>query len=924
LLTFAIGCGGSPEELESSESLASESQALKRSAGALPPGLSPSLVKDIQVGDIPNHNAFEQSTGSPPHPVSTGSVVYFRAATASTGMELWRTDGTPEGTRLVRDIIPGPDHSSISEMVVARDTVFLVQHHNFLGPDISNTLWKSDGTAEGTVPLRTAQGTTLTANELIACNGQVFFHGMGSQRSQLWRTDGTPEGTVLLTTALSFNQRSLSESSRSTCVGDTLFFLGATGYDSYELWKSDGTPAGTVKLSAVGPVWSSWTGSSPQMVAVGSRVFLNTNYYYQPLWTSDGTPEGTRNLPNVGWQAGTPSPDLMAAVNGKLFFATFNWSMGTGLWTSDGTPEGTRKYLNVMNGPPPASPISLTVVGDTVLFTNNLRLYKSDGTAEGTVPLKNLNLGTPQLGVPLGLALPDGRMLFTATSSGAWRTWVSDGTEAGTTELRTAQGQLLKWPSRYTRLGDRVLLWANEGVHGTEPWVTDGTPEGTHLVADLYRVNASDPRDLTDVEGTLFFTAHDAAHHRELWKTDGTAEGTALVKELGPNTWNQPKQLTRVGSSLFFFTEVSSLELWKSDGTEAGTVRVHDFGTLVGASWTRTAAVGSSLFFSVYQFSTGIELWKSDGTPEGTVLVKDLVPGALGSGPEKLTAAGNLLFFIAHDYATGYELWRSDGTAEGSFLLKDIRPGGLSSMDTYAFREMRAVGNTLYFTADDGVHGTELWKTDGTPEGTVRVKDLRPGTTGSNPYDLAEVDGVLYFTAEDGVHGRELWRTDGTPEGTVLVRDLVPGTGSPFPATYSYQPRSSLLHGIGGSLYFVANDGVHGREPWKSDGTAVGTVLLRDVMPGPLGSGVELTGFVPVGPHGAFAFSAITPAKGLELWTSDGTPEGTRLVADVAEGARSSSPLLLTVSGPRLFFVADEGVHGRELWSVKHTAFKSR
>jgi ELWxxDGT repeat protein len=130
----------------------------------------------------------------------------------------------------------------------------------------------------------------------------------------------------------------------------------------------------------------------------------------------------------------------------------------------------------------------------------------------------------------------------------------------------------------------------------------------------------------------------------------------------------------------------------------------------------------------------------------------------------------------------------------------------------------------------------------------------------------------------------------------------------------------------------VVDDGVHGGEPWKSDGTAEGTVLLRDVMPGPLGSGVSKAtfmpaskaAFVPVGTQGAIAFAAAGGVQGLELWMTDGTPEGTRLVADVAEGAMSASPSLLTVSGPRLFFVADEGVHGRELWSVKQAAFQSR
>lgn len=114
---------------------------------------------------------------------------------------------------------------------------------------------------------------------------------------------------------------------------------------------------------------------------------------------------------------------------------------------------------------------------------------------------------------------------------------------------------------------------------------------------------------------------------------------------------------------------------------------------------------------------------------------------------------------------------------------------------------------------------------------------------------------------------------------------------------------------------------MHGAELWTSDGTAAGTRLLRDITPGALGSGLWDAPLVAVGQHGAFAFPAPDAAGGLELWTSDGTTGGTRPLHDLAPGGRGSTPTNLTVSGPRLFFVADEGEHGRELWSVKQAAF---
>jgi ELWxxDGT repeat protein len=931
LFTLALGCSGMPEEQESAETLVSEAQALRKpAANALPPGLAPSLVKDIQVGrDMNLGSAYTGSRqGTMTIPITTGSTVYFTAYEESAGTELWRTDGTPEGTRLVRDLTPGLDSSNLYDTAVLGDTLYFVAQEYGV-----NFLWKSDGTPEGTIKVTTPQGTVRNVNELVTCGGKLFFHGMGTEKTRLWAMDGTSKEPVLLTSSASFAHRNLQDASQLVCADGTLFFVNTIQVPAPpwmgpvtdgELWKSDGTPTGTVRVKSLGSVgWPSYLDT--MLAAVGSRVFINTfNHHWQPLWTSDGTPEGTRPLTNIGGQAGNGSPSLMMPLGGRLAFTIKSWRTGIQLWTTDGTTVGTQPLARVSTTLNP--PLASLPLGDTLLFSQGPGLYKSDGTAQGTVLLNSsVKLYAPWPGdCGEGARLPNGRLLFSAEQSSTRLLWVSDGSTTGTTPLQTLQGQTLREPTGFTHLGDRVLFWANEGVHGMEPWVTDGTPEGTRLVRDIYRADSSSPRQLTDVDGTLFFTAYDGVNRRKLWKTDGTAEGTALVKQLGPSSGNEPTQLTRLGSTLFFYSGVNSVELWKSDGTAEGTVRVHDFLNGTDAYWNRLTAVGSTLFLNPHDTARGRELWKSDGTPEGTVLVKDIYPGSGSSWVDKLTAVGDVLFFIAHDGLHGYELWKSDGTSEGTVLVKDINPGSSSSLGHFDFREMRAVGGTLFFTANDGVHGSELWKTDGTSKGTVLVKDIHPGSASPNISDMAEVEGLLYFIAEDGVHGRELWKTDGTSEGTVMVKDLVAGTGSPFPAASPFAARAPLLHGIGDTLYFAANDGVHGTEPWKSDGTAEGTVLLRDVMPGPYGSGVELAPFVAVGPHGGVAFSASNGVNGLELWMTDGTPEGTRMHSDVAGGAMSASPLLLTVSGPRLFFVADEGVHGRELWSVKHTAFKSR
>jgi ELWxxDGT repeat protein len=133
------------------------------------------------------------------------------------------------------------------------------------------------------------------------------------------------------------------------------------------------------------------------------------------------------------------------------------------------------------------------------------------------------------------------------------------------------------------------------------------------------------------------------------------------------------------------------------------------------------------------------------------------------------------------------------------------------------------MGDFLYFYGGDQVHGYELWRTDGTPTGTMMIKDIMPGSGNSYVANLTASEDKLYFFADDGLHGYELWRSDGTMNGTVLVKDIIP----------SIQPSVDIFPGtniviINDTIFFVAQDGYHGYELWKSDGTANGTFMVKD------------------------------------------------------------------------------------------------
>jgi ELWxxDGT repeat protein len=221
--------------------------------------------------------------------------------------------------------------------------------------------------------------------------------------------------------------------------------------------------------------------------------------------------------------------------------------------------------------------------------------------------------------------------------------------------------------------------------------------------------------------------------------------------------------------------------------------------------------------------------------------------------------------------------------------------------------EFTKVGSAVHFVAvrpggDD--YDYQIWTSDGT--GATMLTDFpNSGFVDAQPAELTAFQGHLYFMANlpDSPAHRGLWRSDGTPAGTVLVKD--------FSLVYdSFRlPRHGLTT-VGSHLVFTADDGVHGQEPWTSDGTTAGTVLLRDVFPGVSSS--EPSGYQEAA--GQLFFSAVDGAHGFELWRTDGTPQGTRLVQDIAPEGASSDPSGFTVAGNRLFFSADDGLTGNELW----------
>ncbi len=880
-----------------------------------------------RVADI--NTASAGSTWVWPHGMEVreaGGRTFFGVSDGIHGTELWATDGTAAGTALVADICPGICGAGPFHFARVGKRLYFTADDGAHGREV----WVSDGTRAGTRLVADIR-PGLAGSEphgLAELGGRVLFTADdGVHGKELWASDGTAQGTVLVADIAP----GATGSSPVTWqrVGARLIFAADDQVHGFEPWATDGTAAGTLLLENVAGGDNNGVADlapdeddSTMAVAAGRLFFTST---WGGLWTTDGTPAGTVRIEAI--DPASFRPWSLVSNGAQVFFLFDDKIHGLELWASDGTEAGTRLVRDIWPGEFSPMPWDLTVLHRRVYFhakdpVRGRELWVSDGTTTGTVLLKDVN--------------PDG-----------------DGFPLGTS-LHSLRA-----------VGGRLLFFADDGTHGNEPWASDGTPTGTALVADLrpgagssyVLADGFNPDRIRAAGGRLYFRAMAADESFDVWSSDGTAVGTARLARINVQASAfEPlpsgrlrgfRSLGAIGGSgnagrLLFSADdgASGSAPWVTDGTAAGTARLPDLPRGLFPHQLEITPLGD---LALFQASTGTKnnsVWATDGTPAGTVSLSTI--DAELSWLTPLPAGGAVVF------SRGMGLVRSDGTPAGTAPIPSLAAGeaftplgtdlifrsaghGLRVTDGVtpsrylkSFpgipNRLTAAGPLVFFTTAEPATGRELWKTDGTRAGTVLVEDILPGPGSGlrQAYDLPDVrdelfaslGGRLIFTADTGATGatgEELWTSDGTEAGTVLLRDVFPG------------PRSSEIRHLttaAGRVFFVAEDGVHGRELWATDGTAAGTRLVADLRPGP-GSALprELTEI-----DGLLLFAAEDGVRGVEPWTSDGTAAGTGAIQDIAPGLAASSPLAFTPAGPNVYFVATDGTAGFELWALPRAA----
>ena len=413
------------------------------------------------------------------------------------------------------------------------------------------------------------------------------------------------------------------------------------------------------------------------------------------------------------------SPMFLQVFDGRLYFRATTDDAGAELWLSDGTEAGTVLAEDLSTAFAGSAPSDLVVWNGELYFTafTSYEIWKTTGGVGNAVRIAS---GLRGLGfTPFSSSmLPTDVLVFAgqSESTGATGLWRTDGTGPGTVAFGTFNSDSSgPSPRGFSDLSGTLVFFASEIGMGREPYASDGTTAGTGLIREI---NAGPIGGISDVSGSaavtlnnqVYFPGFASGSGRKLWRSNGTDQGTRLLFDTDEPVYDDPEYLTVMGDAVYFLAETDTppRQLWRLNATADHPTQL----TFAPAFRTETCfsfdtvVYQNRLYFPRTDETNGCELWVSDGSETGTALLKNINPGASGSFPSFVGIANEVLYFSALTADEGFELWRTDGTEDGTFLVADLNPGSGIGLP---YNAAAVLDGDLYFAADDGTRGVELY-----------------------------------------------------------------------------------------------------------------------------------------------------------------------------------------------------------------------
>ncbi|MFK7741792.1 MAG: PQQ-binding-like beta-propeller repeat protein [Planctomycetota bacterium] len=840
------------------------------------------LLRDFNTTPSP----LPASSGARGFTAGPNNGLLFRAFDNPTGTELWFTDGTVPGTVKLTNSFAAANSPNYPQATELSGGVYLLCSNSVAN---GRELWRTDGTPAGTTlvrDIRPGPESSAPRNLTRVGNQIVFFADDGTNGLELWRTDGTAAGTQRVSDIAPGNASVALTEEPIASLGNGRCAFAANTAGAWQVWVSDTTPAGTQSIYQLPSAFF----SPNYFTSLGNRVVFQAGngLLAARVWATDGTTIGTSQLP-----AGSAGEFVVAGSN--AYFRGLDPITGRELWKTDGTAAGTSIVRELLPGSSLLNDGTPTFVGafqgEIYFFatsTGGRFLFRSDGTAAGTVPALSQFIGSSAFSERSPSTIANGFLYFlTGFGSSQRDLWRTDGTAAGTTQVTTlGVGSI-------GSVGPNIFFGADDGTQvGEELWTSDGTPQGTQLFLDILPPAVS-ISSVPSIVGTfrdrVLVLANDGSVGNELWLTDGTPQGTQLMVDLVPGSGSPFfRGFAANEERIMFFAANTGNDgdPWFSDGTVAGTRQLDILPSNSGFRGREVTPFGSRFVFNGALPGTGEEPWISDGTAAGTFALADIVPGPWDSFPRSWYRFDDAMLF-AIGTQSEFSIWRTDGTQAGT---SQIASPSDAFGQNQGFQPTR-FGDYAYFAGNTRTQGPELWRTDGTAQGTALFLDLETSPfTGSNPSNLVALDAGLVLQATIGFQQRLVY-TDGTASGTFTLTQ----PGLPFDGPYPVNNRYALL----------IVEGPNGDELWQTDGRDAGTRRVFN------------TRFaIPAAKIGEDRTLLLVNdgQRGTELWTTDATATGTQIVVDM--GPFQSNVRNPTRAGEHIVFVADDGIHGLELFSV--------